>query len=41
VRGRGPLDAHERDCSQRPSGDLIEISAEDMAALVWTPDAAA
>jgi hypothetical protein len=37
VRGRAALDRHERDCSQRPSGDLIEVSEGDMVALAWIP----
>jgi hypothetical protein len=37
IQRRGPFDAHERECSQRPPGGLIEITAADMAALVYVP----
>jgi hypothetical protein len=35
VRGRIPLEAHERDCVARPSGDLVEVTGDDL--VTWTP----
>ena len=40
IRGRIPLEAHERDCTQRPSGDLVGVTDADLIALAWTPDLA-
>jgi hypothetical protein len=41
IRGRGPLDDHERSCDRRPSGELVGITADEMQAMVWPgPDAA-
>ena len=41
VRGRAPLEAHERDCTERPTGELAGFSDADMIALSWPgPDAA-
>jgi hypothetical protein len=34
IRGRGPLDAHERDCSQRSTGPVTDA---DMIRLAWSP----
>ncbi len=41
VRGRKPLDEHERSCTARPSGELLGFTADDMIALRWTPPDAA
>jgi hypothetical protein len=37
VRGRNALENHERACDRFPSGDLVGVTEQDMAALVWTP----
>jgi hypothetical protein len=41
IRGRDSLDKHERNCSQRLSGDLAEFTDADLAALGWMPSDAA
>jgi len=37
IHGRAALEGHERTCDHRSSGDLVEASEEDMAALAWPP----
>ena len=35
------LEAHERICAERPSGELDAFSDADLAAIAWTPPDAA
>jgi hypothetical protein len=35
IRGRAALDLHERNCTEKPSGDLVEFTSADMAALAF------
>jgi hypothetical protein len=39
--GLHALDEHERSCDQRPSGELVPVTSDEMAALAWTLDVAA
>ena len=38
IRGRVPLEAHERNCSLRPTGELAEFTDADLRAMAWHPD---